>query len=114
MTAAVTVLEDQGDADSSKVVVNNVDGGYFNCYYNLPPNHAMVGHTWSDPQTLDEALQGPNAKEWQAALDYEINQLENFGTWVVEDLPAGQTAIPCSKILRVKRGPKGEVQIYRV
>jgi hypothetical protein len=59
-------------------------------------------------------LRGPNAKEWQEALDYEIGQLEKLGTWVVENLPAGHTAIPCSKVLRVKRGPDSEVQSYRV
>ena len=56
MTAAVALLEDQDDAGSSKVEIDDVDGGYFNCYYDLPSDHAMVGHTWSDPQTLDEAL----------------------------------------------------------
>ena len=32
----------------------------------------------------------------------------------MEDLPTGQTAIPCSKVMRVKRGPDGKVQSYRV
>ena len=101
MTAALA-LNDQSDADSSKVEIDNDDGGYFNCYYNLPPDCAMVGHTWSDPQTLDKALRGPYAKEWQAVLDYEISQLQKFGTWVIKDLPKGQTAIPCSEVLQVK------------
>ena len=47
-------------------------------------------------------------------LDYEINQLEKMGTWVVEDLPPGHTAIPCSEVLRYKRGPDGEIQSYCV
>ena len=32
----------------------------------------------------------------------------------MEDLPKGQMAIPCSKVLCVKKGRKGEVQSYRV
>ena len=32
----------------------------------------------------------------------------------MEDLPAGQTAIPYSEVVRVKRGPDGKVQSYRV
>ena len=37
-----------------------------------------------------------------------------MGTWIVEDLPPGHTAIPCSEVLRIKRGPNGEIQSYRV
>src|SRR6202522_1736571 len=82
--------------------------------YNLPPDVALAGYAFSDPTTLDEALRGPNVEEWLKALDYEISQLERLGTWVVEDLPPGQFAIPCSGVTRVKRGPNGEVQSYRV
>lgn len=32
----------------------------------------------------------------------------------MEDLPAGQTAIPCGEVVKVKRGPNGEVQSHRV
>jgi hypothetical protein len=46
-----------------------------------------------DPKTLDEALRRLDAKQWEEALQYEINQLEKLRTWEVEDLPAGQTAI---------------------
>ena len=87
---------------------------HHNDLYDLPPDVAFAGHYATDPRTLDEALWGPNAKEWQKALDYEIHQLEKLGTWVVEDLPEGQTAIPCSEITRVKRGPDGNIQAYRV
>ena len=50
----------------------------------LPSNFALVGGLNTDPKMLDEALFGPNAKEWQAALDYEISQLKKFETWVVK------------------------------
>ena len=82
--------------------------------YILPPEFALVGYAFSDPTTLDEALHCPNVKEWLKALDYKISQLERLGTWVVKDLPPGQSAIPCSGVTRVKRGPNREVQSYRV
>ena len=113
MTAAVTVLKDHDEIAS--IAEDDVpDEGYFNCFYGLPPDFAMLGDTSSDPQTLDEALRGPNAKEWQVAPDYEINQLEKLGMWVAEDLPPGQMAIPCSEVVKVKRGPNGKVQSYSV
>ena len=55
-----------------------------------------------------------NTQQWQTVLDYEISQLEKLGTWVVEDLPNGQSAIPCSEVLKIKRGPDGEIKGYRV
>ena len=82
--------------------------------YLLPPDFAFVGNLCSEPKTLDEALQGSGAKEWQTALDYKIGQLEKLGTWVVEDLPKGQSAIPCGEVLKIKRGLDGEVKGYRV
>ena len=75
---------------------------HHNDLYDLPPDVAFAGHYATDPRMLDKALRGLNAKEWQEALDYEIHQLEKLRTLVVEDLPEGQTAIPCSEITRVK------------
>ena len=80
----------------------------------LPPDFALIGGLNFEPTSIDEALRGPDAQKWQEALDYEISQLEKMGTWVVKNLPAGHTAIPCSEVLRIKRGPDGEIQSYRV
>ena len=63
---------------------------------------------------MDKALRGPDAEEWRKALEYKINQLQKLGTWIVEDLPKGQTAIPCSEVLKIKRGPDGKIQKYCV
>ena len=82
--------------------------------YILLPDFAFICNLCSEPKTLDEALQGSDAKEWQTALDYEIGQLEKLGTWVVEELPKGQSTIPCGEVLKIKRGPDGEVKGYRV
>ena len=80
----------------------------------LPPSFATVGAMGTEPASLNEALQGPYAKEWQAALDYEIGQLEKLGTWVMEDLPKGTPVIPCTEVLKKKRGPTGVIESYRV
>ena len=53
----------------------------------LPPDFAFVGNLCLEPRTLDKPLRGSNTWQWQTVLDYEINQLEKLGTWVVEDLP---------------------------
>ena len=74
----------------------------------------LVGAPSSDPHSLDEALLGPDMKKWQAALEYEISQLEKLGTWVIEDLPKGYPVIPCGEVLKIKRRPDGEIQSYHV
>ena len=55
-------------------------------FMDLPPDFALVGGLNSEPKLSDEVLHGPNAKEWQAALDYEIGQLEKLKMWVIEVL----------------------------
>jgi hypothetical protein len=72
--------------------------------FDLPPDIALAGHYNTDLKTINEALRGLNAKEWQEALDYKINQLEKLGTWEIFNLPQGHTAISCSKITCVKQG----------
>ena len=108
LVAAVVIdsLQDVESVDENLEDDNETD--------DLPPDFALVGGLSSEPGSLNEALRGPDAKEWQTTLEYEINQLEKFGTWVVEDLPKGHIAIPCSEVLKIKRGPNGEIQSYRV
>ena len=60
---------------------------YIDCFQDLPPDLALASYSGVNPKMLDEALRGPNTKEWQEALEYEISQLEKLKTWVVEDLP---------------------------
>src|ERR1700720_2797362 len=65
-------------------------------------------------RTLDEALQGPRAKEWQAAYDYKISQLEKLETWKIVNLPVGAKPIPHSIVFKEKLGPDGKVDTWRV
>ena len=80
----------------------------------LPPNFTLIGALGTEPRSLNDALSGPHAKEWQTALDYEISQLKKLGTWVIEDLPKGHNAILCSAMLKEKHGPDGKITSYRV
>jgi hypothetical protein len=73
--------------------------------------HTSMG---SEPKTLDEALASPNAKEWQAAYDYEINQLLKMGVFAAENLPEGETALPYTLVFREKLSADGNVESYRV
>ena len=52
---------------------------------NCPLDVTALGHSNSDLKTFEEAL------------DYEINQLQKLGTWVMEDLPTGQKPYHAAK-----------------
>jgi hypothetical protein len=58
--------------------------------------------------SLHQALNRPDATEWQEVLDYEISQLEKLGTWELADAPKGANIIPCHFMLATKRGPDGK------
>ena len=58
--------------------------------------------------TLNEALSRPDMQEWQAAIDYEIGQLEKLGAWKIVDPPRASNIIPCHFVLATKHGPDSE------
>ena len=108
LIAAITAFIKEMPEDDKKTPVNTeveptqeVDEGD-DSSYELPPDIALIRCSNGDPKMLDEVLCGPNTKEWQEALQYEINQLEKFNTWIVTDLPSGQMPIPCSEVVRVE------------
>jgi len=72
-----------------------------------PEVHWALAAAEAEPR-LKEALSGPDGVEWQAAIDYEIGQLEKLGAWKVVNYPLHANIIPCHFVLATKRGPDGE------
>ena len=88
LVAGITALvEETVDGDIVKLIDESFEAEdeLPSHLYKLPPDIALAGFIGTDPKTLDEVLHGPNAKEWQEALEYEIGQLEKLEMWVVED-----------------------------
>jgi len=73
---------------------------------------AMPAISGTTPHMLNKALCGPSVMHWKKVLEYEINQLKRLGTWVIENLPKGETVIPCTEVLREKPGPNGETNTF--
>ena len=113
LIAAITVFDNK---TQPTVPEEHLEGsnGYLNHFEELPLDVAHVEYSGTDPKMLDKALSRPNTKQWQGALEYEISQLKKLNTWMVEDLPQGQTTIPCSEVIKIKWGPDGEASSYRV
>jgi hypothetical protein len=61
------------------------------------------------PRTPEEALAGPEAVQWKAAMDEEYNMLVKMGTWEKADLPPGRNAIGSKWVFKKKHDENGKV-----
>ena len=69
-----------------------------------------------DNPTVKEALKGPKRNEWRAAIDQEIANLRQLGTFHAvnrEDIPEGTKIIGTTFRLRIKRDEHGRVVRYK-
>ncbi|QRW11755.1 Retrovirus-related Pol polyprotein from transposon TNT 1-94 [Ceratobasidium sp. AG-Ba] len=66
-----------------------------------------------DNPTVAEALSGPDAAKWQAAMEEEVNTLKKMGTYQLVELPAGRKAMGNKWVLTIKRNKLGEPIRYK-
>ncbi|CAI7867203.1 unnamed protein product [Closterium sp. NIES-54] len=57
-----------------------------------------------EPATVEEALSGPQKKEWKAAMDAKLNSLIENGTWELVELPEGRRPISSKWVFKVDFG----------
>ena len=62
-----------------------------------------------EPRTVHEALSGGEAKEWLAAIENELAQIERFGTWEIIEAPSDANIIKSRYVFRRKRDATGKV-----
>ncbi|KAJ8468724.1 hypothetical protein ONZ45_g17140 [Pleurotus djamor] len=70
---------------------------------------ALVGTTLEDPASLEEAMASPDWLEWEKAMDGEVGQLEDNGTYTKVDLPPGKNVISCKWVFHRKFNETGAV-----
>ncbi|CAI7890560.1 unnamed protein product [Closterium sp. NIES-53] len=66
-----------------------------------------------EPATVEEALSGPQKKEWKAAMDAEFNSLIENGTWELVKLPEGRRPISSKWVFKVKSGADGALERFK-
>ena len=69
-----------------------------------------MGSIPQEPQNFSQAVQDPL---WRAAMDKEIQALENNHTWDVTALPPSKSPIGCKWVYKVKFNPDGSVERYK-
>jgi hypothetical protein len=66
-----------------------------------------------EPQTVEEALNGKDAKKWEIAMQEEYDSLLVNNTWSLVPLPKGRKPISCKWVFKIKHGVHGEVERYK-
>jgi hypothetical protein len=66
-----------------------------------------------EPKTFDEANCCNESAEWRKAMEGEICCLKQNGTWSLQELPEGKTAIGCKWVYKAKTDNEGNVTKYK-
>ena len=66
-----------------------------------------------DPQSYKEAMSGPDADEYCAAIEVEIQSLKDNHTYDVVDLPPDVRPITSRFVYKRKIGYDGKVKTYK-
>jgi hypothetical protein len=66
-----------------------------------------------EPQTVEEALNGEDAKKWEIAMQEEYDSLVVNNTWSWVPFPKGRKPISCKWVFKIKHGVDGEVERYK-
>src|SRR5690606_35135552 len=65
------------------------------------------------PKSAEDALEGPESKEWRSAIMEELRMLEKMGTWELVDLPANRTPVGNRCVFAKKKDDQGCVICYK-
>ncbi len=66
-----------------------------------------------EPQNVEEALNGEDAKKWEMAMQEEHDSFVIKNTWSLVPLPKGKKPISCKWVNKIKHGVNGEVEHYK-
>ncbi|CAM9657712.1 unnamed protein product, partial [Choristocarpus tenellus] len=66
-----------------------------------------------EPSTTKEALNGPDADQWQEAMEKGMAGLWQKGTFSDKALPQGRKAIKTRFVFKIKHSADGTVERYK-
>ena len=74
--------------------------------------HEILGDA-DTPKTVNEALSGPNAEQWQEAMDREMKAHNKNETWRNIERPAGEKVITSKWVFKIKRSENGGISLFK-
>jgi hypothetical protein len=73
----------------------------------------MTNEKLQDPLTYKEAVNSPNATEWQKAMEAEINSLNENNTWILVPKPKDRKIISSKWAYKTKYNIDGTIERYK-
>ncbi len=66
-----------------------------------------------EPQTMEKALKGEDAKKWEITMQEEYDSLVVNNTWSLLPLPKSRKPISCKWVFKIKHEVDGEIEHYK-
>ena len=89
-------------ANTAQHVQNNVKNNINNEHVNEP-----------DPITVKQAMESPNYKHWQEAMEHEMDSMAKHSVFSKVPRPKDGRIIKSGWVFKSKKGPNGEILKYR-
>lgn len=64
-------------------------------------------------KTFDEVIRTDHWIEWKEVVDREMKAIQENQTWALEELPTGNSTIPCKWRYKIKTNVDGSVHKFR-
>lgn len=80
---------------------------------NFGLDKARLAHQKIEPQTYNEAVTGPDAREWTIAMASHLEDMMALSTWRVSEIPSGRKPISCKWVFKIKYNPNGTIDKYK-
>ena len=84
--------------------------------YALLASETVTADPYSDyetPVTIEDALSGPYAQEWRAAIDLELSQIEKYKIWRKVVKPANAHVVGTKWVFKIKRKKDHSIDKFR-
>jgi hypothetical protein len=79
--------------------------------------YGSTHHTSDDqddePRTYQQALNGPHADSWRAAIRSELTSLHKAGTWRYVQKPSDANLVGCRWVFKIKRDKDGGIHKFK-
>ena len=73
----------------------------------------MIAHDEEEPKIIQQAISGPNSKEWFEAIKEEMYSMESNRVWDLVDLPPSRKIIRNKWVLNIKHKVDGTIDRYK-